>query len=88
MEGHIPDTKRGGLTKEVLLCTHTYVCVCVYIALLVLSLAQCWDGVVVSLFASHVVGCGFMSRPGHTKHHHENGRNCLPPWHANVRVRV
>ena len=38
--------------------------------------------------ASHVVGCGFASRPGHTKDHHKNGTNCLPTLHACVRVGV
>ena len=41
-------------------------------------------GLVVSLSASHAVGRGFMPRTGHTKGHHRNGTNCLPPWHAFV----
>ena len=32
--------------------------------------------------------CGFASRPGHFKDHHKNGTNCLPAWHACVRVGV
>ena len=35
-----------------------------------------------SVFASHTVGRGFASRPGHTKDHHKISTNCLPPWHA------
>ena len=37
---------------------------------------------VVSVFASHVVGRGFASPLGHTKDHHKNGTNCLPAWHV------
>ena len=40
---------------------------------------------VVSVSASHAVGCGFVSWPSHTKDHHhdhKNGTNCLPAWHA------
>ena len=33
---------------------------------------------VVWVSASHKVGHGFASRPGHTKDHHKNGTNCLP----------
>ena len=29
------------------------------------------DGLVVSMSASHAVGCGFASRMGHTKDHHK-----------------
>ena len=43
------------------------------------------DGLVVSVFASHAVGRGF-APAGHTKDHHNNGKNCLPTWHACVRV--
>ena len=39
-------------------------------------------GLVVSVSASHTVGRGFVSRPGHTKDHHKNCTNCLPAWHA------
>ena len=35
-----------------------------------------------SVSASHTVGRGFASRPGHTKDHHKNGTNCLPAWHV------
>ena len=35
-----------------------------------------------SVSASHMVGRGFASRPGHTKDHHKNGTNCLPALHA------
>ena len=38
----------------------------------------CGVGLVVSMFASHTVGCGFASRQGHTKDHHKNGTYCLP----------
>ena len=37
------------------------------------------DGLVVSVPASHSVGHGFPSRPGHIKDHHENGTKCPPP---------
>ena len=39
-------------------------------------------GLVVSVSTSHTVGREFASRPGHTKHHHKNGTDCLPAWHA------
>ena len=52
------------------------------------KLSPCWVGLVVSMSASHTVGCGFTSRPGHTKDHHKNGTNCLPALHACVRVGV
>ena len=42
----------------------------------------CQVGLMVSVYASHTVGREFASRPGHTKHHHKNGTNCLPAWHA------
>ena len=32
------------------------------------------------------VGRGFASRPGHTKGHNKNGRNCLPALYAGVRA--
>ena len=48
----------------------------------------CRVGLVVSMSASHAVGRGFASRPGHTKDHHKNGTNCHPAWHACVRVGV
>ena len=44
------------------------------------------DGLVGNVSASHAVGRGFASRPGHTKDHHKIGTNCLPAWHACVRV--
>ena len=37
---------------------------------------------VFSMSASHVVGCRYAPRPGHTKDHHKNGTNCLPSWHT------
>ena len=37
---------------------------------------------VVSVSASHTVSREFASRPGHTKHHHKNGTNCIREWHA------
>ena len=40
------------------------------------------DGLVVGVSASHAVGHGFVSRPGHTKNHHKNGGNCHPARHA------
>ena len=42
----------------------------------------CRVGLVVSVPASHTVGCKFASWSGHTKDHHKNGTNCLPAWHA------
>ena len=39
-------------------------------------------GLVVSVSASHVVGCGFAPRPVHTKDHHKNNKNGLTAWHA------
>ena len=45
-----------------------------------------WVGLVISVSASHVVGRGFAPWPGHTKDLHKNGTNCLPAWHACVRV--
>ena len=45
-------------------------------------------GLVFIVSASHVVVCGFASRPGHTKDHHKNGTNCLPALHACIRVGV
>ena len=45
-------------------------------------------GLVVSVSACHAVGREFASRPGHTIDHHKNGTNCLPAWHAGIRVRV
>ena len=41
-----------------------------------------------SVSASHTVGRGFASWPGHTKDHHENVTNCLPAWYACVMVGV
>ena len=41
-----------------------------------------WVGLVVNVSASHTVVRQFASRPRHTKHHHENGTNCLPTCHA------
>ena len=41
---------------------------------------------VVNVSASHAVGHRFVSQPGHTKDHHKNGTNCLPVWHACIRV--
>ena len=43
-------------------------------------------GLVVSVSASHTVGRGFASRPGHTKDHHKNGTNCLPALQPCVRI--
>ena len=36
------------------------------------------DGLVVSESAYHAVGCGFASRPGHTKDHHKYWYKLLP----------
>ena len=35
-------------------------------------------GLVVSVSASHAVGCEFIPMLGHAKDHHKNGINCLP----------
>ena len=48
----------------------------------------CRGGLVVSVSASHEVGCGFTSQSGHTKDIHENGTDYLPAWHAGIRVGV
>ena len=47
----------------------------------------CQDCLVVSVYASDLVGCGFVPQPGHIINHHKNGKNCLPAcnWHAGVR---
>ena len=45
-----------------------------------------WDGLVVSMSASHGVGRWFESWPGRTKHHHKNVTKCLPAWLAGVMV--
>ena len=47
-----------------------------------------WDGSVVCVSALHAVVNGFVPGLGHTKDHHKNGTNCLPTWHAGVRVGV
>ena len=41
-------------------------------------------GFVVIVPTSHALV--FAPRPGHTKDHHKNGTNCLPAWHACIRV--
>ena len=46
------------------------------------------DDSVVRIFASHAVGCVFLSPRGHTKDHHANGTICLPAWLAGGRVGV
>ena len=38
----------------------------------------CLDGLVVTVYASHVAGHGFAQWPSHTIDHHENGTNCFP----------
>ena len=40
----------------------------------------------VSVSAFYVEGLGFESWQGHTKDHHKSDTNCLPAWHAGVRV--
>ena len=45
-------------------------------------LQSCRDGLVVSVSASHTPWAS------HTKDHHKNGTNCLPAFHACVRVGV
>ena len=46
------------------------------------------NGLMVRVSASHAVSRGFVPETGHTKHYHKNGTNCLPAWHAVVRVGV
>ena len=48
----------------------------------------CRVGLVVSVSASHTVGRGFASWPGHTTDHHQNGTNCQPALYTGVRVGV
>ena len=43
---------------------------------------------VVSVSASQVESRGFAPQMGHTKDHHKNGTNCLPVWHACIRVGI
>ena len=43
---------------------------------------------VVSMSASHAVGRCFASWQGHSKDHRKNGTNCLPAWHAGIRIGV
>ena len=45
-----------------------------------------WNGLVVSMSASHAVGRGFASLPTHTKDHQKNDTDSLPAWHSGVRV--
>ena len=45
-------------------------------------------GLVVSVSASLVVGRGFTPWPGQKKDNYENCTNCLPAWHAGIRVGV
>ena len=47
-----------------------------------------WDSLVVSMSASHAVGCGFAPRLGHTTDRHTKGTNGLPTCHGGVRVDV
>ena len=47
----------------------------------ILRLVPHRGGLVVSVSALQVVGCGFAPN-------HKNGTNCLPAWHASVRVGV
>ena len=43
-----------------------------------------WGDLLVSVSASHAVGCGFAYRPGHTKDHHKNSTNRLHALHAGL----
>ena len=47
-----------------------------------------YDDLLVNMSASHEVGCGFTSLPGHTKVHHRNCTNCLPALYAGIKVGV
>ena len=49
------------------------------------KILPCRVGFVVSVSASHMVGHG-APQSGYTKDHHKIGSNCLPAWHACVRV--
>ena len=42
----------------------------------------------VSLYVFHAVIRRFAPQPSNTKDHHKNGTNCLPAWHACIRVGV
>ena len=44
----------------------------------ILEPGPCRVGSVGSVCASRTVASKFASRPGHTKDHHKNGKNCLP----------
>ena len=44
---------------------------------MIIIIIPCRVGLVVSESASHMVGRGFASRPGHIKDHHKNDTNCL-----------
>ena len=48
----------------------------------------CWDGLMVSLSATHAVGYGFVSWLGHIKDQHKTDASYLPVLHAGVRVGV
>ena len=54
----------------------------------IISITALGQGSVVSVSASHAVGHGFVFLLGHTKHHYENGTNCLLAWHSDFRVGV
>ena len=47
-----------------------------------------WDGLVVSMSASHGVGHRSVPNPGNTKDHRKNGTYCPAAWHTGVRVGV
>ena len=42
-----------------------------------LNLVPCWVSLAVSVSASHTVGRGLASRPGHTEDHYENGTKSM-----------
>ena len=44
--------------------------------------------IVVSVSTSHALGRGFTPQLSHTKDHNKNDTNCLPAWHACVRVGI
>ena len=46
------------------------------------------DALVLSVSASHAVGRELAHRRGYTKDHHKNDTNCIPAWHAGIRVRI
>ena len=51
---------------------------CVFQTFIHTKIKPCRIGSVVNVSAPRTVVREFASRPGHTKDHHKNGKNCLP----------